>query len=70
MTMSRVMGAKCSDSWMPTDIDCPIRLTFLMSRSVQRMIIYSKVVDRKGQSNFVVVVALFDTIDVPIHLKP
>lgn len=41
-----------------------------MSRSVQRMITYSKVVDRREQSNFVVVVALFDTIDVPIHLKP
>lgn len=29
-----------------------------------------KVIDRTRQSNFVVVVALFDTIDVPVHLKP
>lgn len=53
------------------DIDYPIRLTFLMSRSVQRMIsTKKKVIDRTRQSNFVVVVALFDTIDVPVHLKP
>lgn len=32
--------------------------------------IHRKVIDRTRQSNFVVVVALFDTIDVPVHLKP